>query len=132
MASGGYLMAVNKSSTETTAKIWLFVTPYQEIKSASTRWYFHNYVEVPTPAGAENMTFVTECDGTVFLLATSNPAESLGEDGVQNNISVFELVKNGDKLELSLRVARNTFLNDGFAFFRAAANFYVSPQGNRI
>jgi len=38
-------------------------------------------------------------------------------------------VKDGDKLSLSLFGNRDSFVNDGYADFRASATFYVSPNG---
>jgi hypothetical protein len=124
LATGGFLMAVNSGSS-----VWLYLTDYGFIRS-NTHWYFHNHVTISNGPGAENITFVTECDGTVYLLTASNPqGGSLGENGIENSVNMHKLVKDGDKLSLSLFGNRNSFVNDGYADFRASATFYVSPQG---
>jgi uncharacterized protein with LGFP repeats len=133
MSSGGYLMAVNTGSTQNPAKIWLFVTDYQGIRDRSVHWYFHNYVEVPSGPGTENMTFVTQCDGVVYLLTSSNrEGGATGENGIGNGVNAYKLVKTGDKLSLSLIANRNAFVNGGYADFRAAGTFYVSPLGELL
>ncbi|MCP4600815.1 MAG: hypothetical protein GY847_09835 [Proteobacteria bacterium] len=133
--SGGYLMAVNKSSTKNPAKIWLFLTDYQSIRNGKARWYFHNYLEVNAPQGVENMTFVTQCDGIVHLMLTSNPnggSPFNSENGVTNIVSAYKLVKSGHKLSLSFVDGRGAFRNGDYADFRSAATFYVSPQGEMV
>ncbi|HEX4334506.1 MAG TPA: hypothetical protein VH062_01260 [Polyangiaceae bacterium] len=120
----GFLMAVNSG-----ASVWLYLTNYSSI-GPDTHWYFHNHVAISNGPGAENMTFLTECDGTVYLLTASNQqGGSLGENGIGNSVNMHKLVKDGDKLSLSLFGNRNSFVNDGYADFRASATFYVSPQG---
>jgi hypothetical protein len=133
MESGGYVVAVNRSSTKARAKIWLFVTPYSRI-DAKTRWYFHNYVEVDTAygSGGDNMTFVTECDGTVYLLITGQKWNFFGDQSEDNTVSIFKLVKTAqDTLDLEPAGYRAGFLDEE-SDFRAAGAFYVSPEGQLI
>lgn len=117
-------MAVNSGST-----VFLYLTSYDSINDR-THWYFHTRVSIANGPGAENITFVTECDGTTYLLSASNrQGGSAGENGIGNSVNMHKLVKDGDKLSLSLTANRNAFINDGYADFRAAATFYVSPNG---
>lgn len=152
LSRGGYLMAVNQGRS-----VYLFLTNYQHIRSTAPLWHFHNLVTIHAPEGPENINFVTQCDGTIYFLATANAYSSFGGDapGTANVVIIYKLIKviedlNGNgtldagedldndgvldppKLDLQEIDTRASFRNDGFADFRAAANFYVSPQGELL
>jgi hypothetical protein len=129
LASGGYLLAMNAGSNANPNPVWLYLTRDTSI-GPNTKWHFHNQVDIPSAPGAENMNFVTECDGTSYLLVTGNhQGGSVGENGIFNNVNIHKLVKDGDKLSLALLGNRQAFLEDGYGDFRASATFYVSPHG---
>jgi hypothetical protein len=67
------------------------------------------------------------CDDTVADLCYPNA--QINDE--QNLITVHKLIKVGNKLAFEDPPTDDAhgFINDGYAFFRAAANFYVSPEG---
>jgi hypothetical protein len=125
MASGGYLMALTKSS-----QLWLYLTEYEI--GPNMKWYFHDKLTIGNGGNIENVTFVTECDGAIFLLVTGNTRSGLGENGVSNQVTTYRVVKSGDKLSVNAIDSRGYFQEQGYGDFRAAANFYVSPQGELV
>jgi hypothetical protein len=129
LSSGRYLMAVHGTGRY----MWLYLSDSDRITS-STQWYFHNYVTYSLTYGPENINFVTECGGDVHLLLTSNPKETLGENGVENYVSTLKLVTSGGKLSFTSNggYSRGHFYNDDYCYFRAAADFYVTPSGKLL
>ena len=136
-----YLMAVAGESTSATRTMWLYLSDSPSITS-STKWFFHNYLEYTIAHGAENVNFVTQCDGAVRLLHTSNPKTATlqvalqKENGVTNDITSTPLARQADgKLTVAFTdfsFSRGVFQNDEFCDFRSAANPYVTPSGKLV
>jgi hypothetical protein len=142
--SGGYLMAVSRKGDENPAQIYLYLTDSPSLRSGSVRWYFHNHITAYSGGGPENISLVTQCDGTVYLLMGNNRAcddtilnvcnPNAQVNDEQNLITVHRLIKIGNKLALEDPPTGEAhgFVNAEYAFFRAAANFYVSPEGELL
>ena len=133
LSSGRYLMAVNGNTLGATRRVWLYASD-QPVLSIGTIWRFHNYQEYTVAFGTENITFLTQCNGSVYLMHTSNDSNTTNENGSSNRVATHRLVVNAQsRFELvSVDAATGGFQNDGYCNFRAAATYHVTPSGKMV
>lgn len=138
MESGTYLMAVQGGSTSTHRKIWFFRSVTNRELSQSTEWIFDSFHEYDLTRGAENINFITECSGSIFLAHTTNETEPI-LDPITNFMTTVRLKTDSagkflvdswaleDNLSIGVDAVDNDICN-----FRAAGNIYVTPKGRLL
>lgn len=139
MSSGSYLMAVQGGSTSHHREMWFFRSLTNRELSPATEWIFDSYHEYDLTRGAENINFITECSGAIFLAHTTNETEPI-LDPLTNFMAVSRLktdasgkfiVDRWPPLEDYLVIGLDAVDND-ICNFRAAGNVYVTPTGRLV